>query len=117
MGPRWPTIGEQFAFSSSCSRSLASPDAAPRGWSLLFRPPIPPLERRSNNATEVSALQRHRPLMRFAITIIVMWRCVLAAGLWSELWAAGLMLYQHTDIAGDMALTWRAVAPLPPSAS
>jgi hypothetical protein len=58
MGLRWPTIGEHFAFSLSCSRSLASPDAAPRGRGHHLRPPIPPLERRSNNATEVSALQR-----------------------------------------------------------
>ena len=54
-GLRWPTIGEQFAFSSSCSRSMALPDAVPRGWSLRLRRLIPPLERRSNNAIEVSA--------------------------------------------------------------
>jgi hypothetical protein len=56
-GLRWPTIGEQFAFSSSCSRSMALPDAVPRGWSLRLRRPIPRLERRSNNAIEVSALR------------------------------------------------------------
>jgi hypothetical protein len=39
-----------FAFSSSCSRSLASLDAAPRGRSLPLKPPIPPLAHRSNEA-------------------------------------------------------------------
>ena len=66
-GLRWPTIGEQFAFSSSCSRSMALPDAVPRGWSLRLRRPIPRLERRSNNAIEVSALQRcDHPALRGA---------------------------------------------------
>ena len=57
MGLRWPTVGEKFAFSSSCSRSLVSPDAVPRGWNLRLRPPIPPLERRSNNATRVGLIE------------------------------------------------------------
>jgi hypothetical protein len=39
---------------SPCSRSLAWPDAAPRGRSLRFRPPIPLSAHRSNNASVVS---------------------------------------------------------------